>query len=57
MFPYLVRVFKDEVFAFLQFATDVDDTAQDAPGVLHAEVNLAGKLIGLKLLCAKDDMP
>lgn len=54
---YLIRVFEDEVFALLQLATDVDHTAQDAPGILHAQVNLAGKLIGLELLCAKDDMP
>lgn len=54
---YLIRVFEDEVFALLQLATDVDHTAQDAPGILHAQVNLAGKLVGLELLCAKDNMP
>lgn len=54
---YLIRVFEDEVFALLQLATDVDHTAQNAPGILHAQVNLAGKLVGLELLCAKDDMP
>lgn len=54
---YLIGVFEDEVFALLQLTTDVDHTAQDAPSILHAQVNLAGKLIGLELLCAKDDMP
>lgn len=53
----LIRVFKDEVFALLQLLTDVDHAAQDAPGILHAQVNLAGKLVGLELLCAQDDMP
>lgn len=55
--PCLIRVFKDEVFALLQLSTDVDHAAQDAPGVLHAQVNLAGKLVGLELLCSQDDMP
>lgn len=53
----LIRVFEDEVFALLQLATDVDHATQDAPGVLHAQVNLAGKLVGLELLCAQDDVP
>ncbi len=53
----LIRVFKDEIFALLQLLTDVDHAAQDAPGILHAQVNLAGKLVGLELLCAQDDVP
>lgn len=36
---YLMRVFENEVFALLQVATDVDHTAQDAPGILHVQVH------------------
>ena len=52
----LVGVLEDEVLALLQLHADVDDAAQDAPGVLHAQVDLAGKLIGLELLGAQDDV-
>ena len=53
---HLVGVLQDQVLALLQLAADVDDTAQDAPGVLHAQVDLAGKLVGLELLGAQDDV-
>lgn len=53
---HLVGVLEDEVLALVQLAADVDDAAQDAPGVLHAQVDLAGKLVGLELLRAQDDV-
>lgn len=56
VFAHLVGVFQDEVLALIQLAADVNDAAQDAPGVLHAQVDLAGKLIGLELLRAQDDV-
>lgn len=52
----LIGVLEDEVLALLQLHADVDDAAQDAPGVLHTQVDLAGKLIGLELLGAQDDV-
>lgn len=52
----LVGVLEDEVLALIQLHADVDDTAQDAPGVLYAQINLAGKFIGLELLRAQDHM-
>lgn len=51
---HLVGVFEDEVLALVQFAADVDDAAQDPPGVLHAQVDLAGELVGFELLSAQD---
>lgn len=51
---HLVGIFQDEVLALVQFAADVDDAAQDAPGVLHAQVDLACKLVGLELLRTQD---
>lgn len=53
---HLVGVFEDEVLALVQLAADVDDAAQDAPRVLHAQVNLTCKLIGLELLRAQNHM-
>lgn len=53
---HLVGVLQDEVLALVQLAADVDDATQDAPGVLHAQVDLAGKLVGLELLRAQDDV-
>lgn len=53
---HLVGVLQDEVLALVQLAADVDDAAQDAPGVLHAQVDLAGELVGLELLRAQDDV-
>lgn len=47
---HLVGVLEDEVLALVQLAADIDDAAQDAPGVLHAQIDLAGKLVGLELL-------
>lgn len=51
---HLVGVFEDEVLALVQFAADVDDAAQNAPRVLHAQVDLASKLVRLELLRAQD---
>lgn len=51
---HLVGVLEDEVLALLQLAADVDDAAEDAPGILHAQVDLAGKLSGLELLGSQD---
>lgn len=53
---HLVGVFEDEVLALVQLAADIDDTAEDSPGVLHAQVDLAGELIGFELLGAQDDV-
>ena len=53
---YLVGILHDEVLALLELHTDVDDTAQDAPGVLHVQVDLVGELSRLKLLRAQDHM-
>lgn len=53
---HLIGVFEDEVLALVQFAADVDDAAQDAPCILHAQVDLACKLVGLELLRAQDHM-
>ena len=53
---YLVGVLHDEVFALLHVAADVDDAPQDAPAVLHAQVDLVRKLVGFKLLRAQDDV-
>lgn len=50
----LVGVLEDEVLALIQLHADVNDASQDAPGVLYAQVNLAGKLIWLELLRAQD---
>lgn len=50
----LVGVLEDEILPLIQLHADVDDASQDAPGVLYAEVNLAGKLIWLELLRAQD---
>lgn len=52
--PHLVGVLQDEVLALVQLTADVDDAAQDPPGVLHAQVDLAGELVGLELLRAED---
>lgn len=51
---HLVGVLEDEVLSLLQFAADVDDAAEDAPGILHAQVDLAGKLSWLELLGSQD---
>jgi len=53
---YLVWIFHDQVFAFLEFQTDVNNTPQYTPSVVHVQVNLVGKLCGLKLLSTKDYM-
>lgn len=54
--PHLVGVLEDEVLALVQLAADVDDAAEDPPGVLHAQVDLAGELVGFELLRAQDDV-
>ena len=54
--PHLVGVLEDEVLPLVQSAADVDDAAQYAPGVLHAQVDLRGELVGLELLGAQDHM-
>lgn len=54
--PHLVGVLQDQVLALVQLAADVDDAAQDAPGVLHAQVDLAGELVGFELLGSQDDV-
>lgn len=56
MTAHLVGVLQDEVLALVQLAADIDDTAEDSPGVLHAQVDLAGELIGFELLGAQDHM-
>lgn len=33
---------------------DIDDAAQDAPGVVHRQVDLRGELVRLELLRAED---
>ena len=52
----LIGVLEDEVLALLQLHADVDDAAQDAPGILHAQVDLTGELVGLELLGTQDDV-
>lgn len=52
----LVGVFEDEVLPLIQLHADINDASQDAPGVLYAQINLAGKFIWLELLCAQDHM-
>lgn len=54
--PHLVGVLEDEVLALVQLAADIDDAAEDPPGVLHAQVDLAGELVGFELLRAQDDV-
>lgn len=54
--PHLVGVLEDEVLALIQLAADIDDAAEDPPGVLHAQVDLAGELVGFELLRAQDDV-
>lgn len=51
---YLVGILHDEVLALLQLHAGVDDAAQDAPGIVHVQVDLAGKLHRLELLGAQD---
>ena len=53
---HLVRVLHDEVLALLQLHACVNDAAQDAPGVVHVQVDLVGKLNWLELLGAQDHM-
>ena len=54
---HLVGVLQDQIFALIQLAADVDDAAEDSPGVLHAQVDLAGELVGFELLGPQDDVP
>ena len=56
MTAHLVGVLEDQVLALVQFAADIDDTAENSPGVLHAQVDLAGELVGFELLRSQDDM-
>ena len=51
---YLVRIFQDEIFAFLETETLIHDTAQYTPGVIHIQVDLCSQLTGFKLLGTKD---
>lgn len=51
---YLVGVLHDEVLALFQFHALVDDAPEDAPRVVHVQVDLVGKLLGLELLRAQD---
>lgn len=53
---HLVGVLQDQVFALVQLAADVNNAAEDSPGVLHAQVDLAGKLVGFELLGSQDDV-
>lgn len=53
---YLVGILQDQVLPLIQLAADIDDTAKDSPGVLHAQVDLAGKLVGFELLGSQDDV-
>lgn len=53
---HLVGVLEDQVLALVQLAADIDDAAEDPPGVLHAQVDLAGELVGFELLGAQDDV-
>ena len=53
---YLVRILHDEVLALRQLHADVDDAAQDAPRVLHVQVDLLRELRRLELLHAEDDV-
>ena len=52
----LVGVLHDEVLALLQFHAGVNNAAQDAPGVVHVQVDLGCKLRGLELLGPQDHM-
>ena len=54
LFAYLVGVLHDEVLALLELHADVHHTAQDAPGILHVQVDLVCKLSRLKLLRPQD---
>lgn len=53
---HLVGVLQDQVLALVQLAADVDDAAEDSPGVLHAQIDLAGELVGFELLGSQDDV-
>lgn len=54
---WLVWILHDQIFAVLLFHADVDDASQNAPGIVHAEIDLSGKLLGFELLCSQNDMP
>lgn len=51
---YLVRVLHNEVLPLLQLHAGVHDTAQDAPGIVHVQIDLTGKLHGFELLRAQN---
>lgn len=51
---YLVGILHDEVLPIRQLHADVDNAAQDTPGVVHAQVDLVSELHGPELLCAQN---
>ena len=53
---YLVGVFHYKVFSFFQFHAGVNDAAEDAPGVVHVQIDLTRKLDRLKLLGAQNNV-
>lgn len=52
----LVGVLHDEVLALLQLHAGVHNAAQDAPCIVHVQVDLGCKLCGLELLGTQDHM-
>lgn len=53
----LVGIFDDQILSILLAPYEIQDTPDDAPGVVHGEINLTGELDGFELLHANDDMP
>ena len=53
----LHRVLDDQILSVLLLHDQVDDAADDAPRVVHGEVDLRGELCRLELLDAEDDVP
>ena len=52
----LVGVLDDEVLAVLLLHDEVDDAADDAPRVVHVQVDLGRELARLELLRAQNDV-
>lgn len=53
---HLVWILHDKVFAVVKVHADINDTTQDAPSVIHAQIDLVGKLVWSELLCAEDNV-
>ena len=52
----LVGILDDQILPVLLGAHEVDDAADDPPGVVHGQVDLRGELARLELLGAQDDV-